>query len=402
MRAKGKSVVDNCIAYLLVSAAVFLMTACDEVGEPMASRIPVVAMEVQRQNFDVYSELAGEVRGSKVVNLRARVSGVLVEKHFADGVLVNEGDVLFSIDDRDSQERVNESRGALATAESNLARATLDVERYAPLLKDKAISKQIYDNAVATEKAARSQLESAKAALKQAQLNVTYAQITAPVTGRIGEAFVNVGDLINPGNTLLATISNTDPAWVDFSVSESALLAYERQHGVVAAAGDPESPLPGGIRLFLSDGSAYPFLGKLIFTDRALDPSTGTYQLRAEFTNPSGLLRPGMFARVRLTTETLNNAILIPDKAVTQILDQYFVTVVGENNQAVRKPVQLGVRQSGMWEVKAGLRSGELIVVEGIQKARPGAPLEVSKQAVGTKKNNKTAIEVMPNPGKGE
>ncbi|MFV0277070.1 MAG: efflux RND transporter periplasmic adaptor subunit [Parahaliea sp.] len=360
------------------SVLALLLTGCGRQEAAPPPEMAVSVVEAKPRDIYLFSDLVGEVRGSQEIELRARVSGVLLEKHFADGVKVEKGEPLFSIDDRDLKARVTEAESNLASAQSNLSRARLDVERYAPLVKEKAISKQVYDNAVATEKAYRAQVEAARAAVDQASLNVGFASIAAPVSGRIGAAEVDPGDLINAGTTLLATISNSDPAWVYFSVSESALLDYEKIHGVVGVAAENPNSADESIELFLSDGSKYAKKGKLNFTDRALDSTTGTYRLRAEFPNPDAALRPGMFARIRITTDILRDAMAVPDKAVSQTLDQYFLTIIDEHDQGQRKQVTLGERQEGLWVVTAGLLPGDRVVVEGLQKIRPGLPLAIT------------------------
>ncbi len=365
-----------------VPLVVLGLASCSEKQEKQQPAVPVSAIKVVPHDITIYDEFVGEIRGSQEVELRSRVTGVLLKQQFEDGVVVEEGQLLYSIDDRDLKAKVSEAEGALASANSNLSRARLDVQRYAPLLKEDAISKQVYDNAVAAERAARAQVESANATLQQAQLNVGFASIVAPVTGRIGASIVEEGDLISVGTTLLARISNSDPAWVYFSVSEAKLLAYESKHGVVGAVGQNKDRQNegGNVRLYLSDGSLYPHKGRINFTDRAVDVATGTYRLRAEFPNPKQELRPGMFARIRVNTDKLNDSILVPDKSVTQVLDRYFVTTIDDKDKAAQQTVKLGRRQDGLWVIEEGVKAGDRVVVEGIQKAQPGTSLKIDME----------------------
>ncbi len=371
---------NSVVKTLILSVAATLVVACSEQAPKKAEPTAVSVIDIKPRDIILYTDFVGEVRGSQEIDIRARVSGVLLKQHFEDGIEVEAGQLLYSIDDRDLKEGVNEAEGALASAQSELSRATLDVDRYRPLVKKKAISRQQFDNAVAVQKAARAQVESAKAAVEQAKVNVGFATIAAPVAGRIGNSLVQEGDLITAGSTLMAQISNTDPAWVYFSVSEAELLDYESRHGVVGAVTE-ESKSGAVVNLFLSDGSKYAHDGKINFTDRGLDRKTGTYQLRAEFPNPKQELRSGLFARIRVETETLNDVFMVPDKAVTQQLNQFFVTAIKEDKTAERRPVTVGPRQGGLWVIKEGLKAGDQVIVEGIQKARPDAPLSIEVES---------------------
>jgi membrane fusion protein (multidrug efflux system) len=335
--------------------------------------VDVKVVVVATAPTEIYRDLVGEVRGSQEVEIRSRVSGVLTTKHFADGVMVDEGQLLYSIDAREYRAQVATAEANLASAEANLARARQDVERYVPLLAENAISQQVYDNAVAAAKEAEAQVRASRAAITEARLGVEYAEVRAPMTGRIGASQVFEGALITAGQTLLATISDDDPAWVDFSLSESELLDYMRRYGATEPTADSVQRY---VRLTLSDGTHYPDPGRISFADRALDPTTGTYTLRAEFPNRNHQLVPGLFARIRVTAEERASAILVPDRAVQQQLGRYFVTAVGERDVAEARPVTLGPRVGNKWVVEEGLAVGDRIVVEGLQKARPGTPLK--------------------------
>jgi membrane fusion protein (multidrug efflux system) len=335
--------------------------------------VEVKVVEVKPQSTEIYRDLVGEVRGSQEVEIRARVTGILTGKHFEDGSIVPEGSLLYTIDAREYRAQVATAEAQLASAEANLARARQDVERYEPLLAENAISQQVYDNAVAAAKEAAAQVAASRAAITEAKLGVEYAQIRAPMTGRIGASQVFEGALITAGQTQLATISDDDPAWVYFSLSEAELLDYQRLYGPQEPAADAPQRR---VRLSLSDGSVYPQPGFINFADRALDSTTGTYTLRAEFPNPEHALVPGLFARIRLTTEVRPRAIVLPDRAVQQQLGRYFVTAVGADDKAEARPVKLGPRLGTHWVIAEGVSAGDRIVVEGTLKARPGTPLK--------------------------
>jgi membrane fusion protein (multidrug efflux system) len=336
--------------------------------------VEVKAITVQPSSTVTYADKVGEVHGSKEVDLRARVSGVLQQTHFDDGTLVKEGQLLFSIDAREFRAQVASARASVASAEANRYRARQDVARYEPLLADEAISRQVYDNAVATERQAAASVEASRAALQEAELGLDYSELRAPLSGRIGAAQVFPGSLVTAGQTVLATLSSDDPAWVYFSISEAELLDYERRsQGREPAPDDPVRQ----VQLILSDGSVYPLRGRINFGDRAIDPTTGTYQLRAEFPNPDHKLLPGLFARVRATGGELRDALIVPDRAVQEQLGRHFVTVAAEGDKAEMRPIVLGPRFGNRQVVASGLRPGDRVVVEGIQKARPGTPLKV-------------------------
>jgi membrane fusion protein (multidrug efflux system) len=361
-------------AALIGALGLCALAGCGKQAAPTLGAVEVKAVEIKAQPAQLYADKVGEVRGSQEVDLRARVSGVLIKKHFDDGALVKEGQLLFSIDARDYRAQVASAQAQLASAEANLARAQQDVDRYAPLLAENAISRQVYDSAVATAKQAHAQVEASRASITEAKLAVEFADVRAPLTGRIGAALVFEGGLISAGVTQLATLSKDDPAWVYFSVSEAEVLDYQRR----VRLGATDEAKARTVRLQLSDGSIYPSLGHINFIARALDPTTGTFALRAEFPNPEHQLIPGFFARIRVTTYELGNAIIVPDRAVQQQLGSYFVTVVGAEEKAEMRPVKLGPRLGTSWIVSDGLKAGDKVVVEGIQKARPGAPLKVT------------------------
>ena len=368
------------IACALALSSNLVLVGCGrEPDMPAPQPVTVKALEVTRQSTALFTDFVGEVRGSQEVEIRARVSGILLGKHFEDGALVAEGDLLYTIDAREYRAQVATAEAQLAAAQADLARAQQDVARYEPLLRENAISRQVYDNAVAAAKQAQAQVEAGRALIEEAQLGVEYAEVRAPLTGRIGASQVFEGALITAGSTLLAHISADDPAWVWFSVSEADLLSYQRRAQQAEEAGRiqaSENRLRT-VQLTLSDGRVYPYEGQINFADQALDPTTGTFQLRAEFPNAEHFLRPGMFGRIRATSSHRDDVIVIPDRAVQEQLGRYFVTAVGEGDIAELKPVELGARLGNRWVIEQGLSAGDRVVVEGVQKARPGTPLRV-------------------------
>jgi membrane fusion protein (multidrug efflux system) len=364
------------VAACLALAAACSLLGCGKKGPEAMAQAPVEvkAITAEASPTVMYADKVGEVKGSQEVDIRSMVSGILLKKHFDDGTMVTKGQLLYSVDPREFLAQVANAEAQVASAEANLSRSRQDVERYRPLLADEAIARQVYDNAVATARQAEAQVTASRAALDQTRLGVEYAQIRAPLTGRIGAVQIFPGDLVTAGQTLLGTISSDDPAWVYFQISETEMLAFAKSHGST----DPPADDPARIvKLMLSDGSDYPLTGLINFGDRALDPTTGTLKIRAEFPNPEHRLIPGMFVRVRATTGQPVNALVVPDRAVQEQLGKYFLTVVGAEDKAELRPVVLGPRFGNRQVINSGIQSGDRVVVEGLQKARPGSPLKV-------------------------
>ena len=356
--------------------AVLSLVGCGKKTPPTTPQalVEVKAITAEASPTVMYADKVGEVKGSQEVDIRSMVSGILLEKHFDDGALVEKGQLLYSIDAREFRAQVANAEAQLASAEANLSRSRQDVERYRPLLADEAIARQVYDNAVAAARQAEAQVTASRAALDQTRLGVEYAQIRAPLQGRIGAVQVFPGDLVSAGQTSLGTISSDNPAWVYFQISETEMLEFTKRHGSNSVSADDPVRI---VKLILSDGSYYPLTGLINFGDRAVDPTTGTLKIRAEFPNPEHALIPGMFARIRATTGQSINAMVVPDRAVQEQLGKYFLTVVGAEDKAELRPVTLGPRFGNRQVIASGLEPGDRVVVEGLQKARPGSPLKV-------------------------
>lgn len=348
---------------------VVLAAGCSEPGEVVLPEVPVVVEQVAPRDVAVHSEYVGELIPAQEVALRARTGGILLEQHVPDGARVAEGQLLFTIDAREATERRAAARAELAAARAQLAGAEADVARYAPLVPEEAIARQVFDNAVAARDAARAVVDAQTAVLRQAELGVEYAEIRSPLDGRMGAARVAVGDLIRAGDTVLAEVAVDDPLWVYIGLSETELLDLEAR---LRGRPDVAERIGRGVSLELADGRPYPLAGRIDFRDRALDPVTGTYRVRAVFENPEGRLLPGQFTRVRLLTDWYEGALVVSARAITSVLDQDFVTVLAEDRTVEQRPVRLGQRLDGAWTVDEGLTAGETIVLDGAQKLRPG------------------------------
>ena len=361
----------GCRAALLGAVALLLAACGKKVEAPPPPPPPeVVVQVVSQQTTPLKVDIVAEVKAYREVELRPRVTGLVTKLSFQPGQRVKEGDLLMQIDPRPYDEQVTDAQAKLAESEAQLARARQDVARYEPLLPDNAIPRQTYDQAVAQEKSNAAVVTARRASLETAKLSRSYAEVRSPITGRIGLQKVELGALATAGQTVLATVSTLDPMVVYFSVPEIAYLEYARRLAALQKAGKAGTEPP--VDLILADGSTYRQRGKFDFADRALDASTGTLTVRAVFANPDDLLRPGMNVRVRFVSEVAENAILIPQRAVTEMLGKRFASVVGEGNKVEQRPITTGARIGELWLVQSGLNAGERVVVDGLQKARPG------------------------------
>lgn len=351
----------------LLLGALLATGGCKETSKPAPPPPPeVIVQTLAGQTTPLMVDLVAEVKAYREVNIYPRISGQLIKQSFKPGQKVKEGELLFSIDPRAYDEAIIDAQAKLAEAESVLARARQDVARYKPLLPDNAIPRQTYDQAVAYEQQNTAVAQARRAGLEKARLDRSYADVRSPISGQIGLQKIEVGALATAGQTVLATVSTLDPVVAYFSIPEVNYISFAKRF----QAQKRESKAP--IDLILADGSTYAQSGQLDFTDRALNPATGTLTLRAVFPNPDGLLRPGMNTRVRIVHEVAQNALLVPQKAVTELLGKQFASVVLAGDKIEQRPIRTGARIGELWLVEEGLKAGERIVVEGLQKARPG------------------------------
>lgn len=351
----------------LLLGALLATGGCKETSKPAPPPPPeVIVQTLAGQTTPLMVDLVAEVKAYREVDIYPRISGQLIRQSFKPGQKVKEGELLFSIDPRAYDEAIIDAQAKLAEAESVLARARQDVARYKPLLPDNAIPRQTYDQAVAYEQQNTAVAQARRAGLEKARLDRSYADVRSPISGQIGLQKIEVGALATAGQTVLATVSTLDPVVAYFSIPEVDYISFAKRF----QAQKRESKAP--IELILADGSTYAQSGQLDFTDRALNPATGTLTLRAVFPNPDGLLRPGMNTRVRIVHEVAQNALLVPQKAVTELLGKQFASVVLAGDKIEQRPIRTGARIGELWLVEEGLKAGERIVVEGLQKARPG------------------------------
>lgn len=343
-------------------------------GAPPPAEVGVVT--VAPRSVGLVTELPGRLEASRVAQVRARATGILQKRLFKEGSDVKAGQPLFQIDSSPYRASLSSAQATLARAQANLTQAAAQAERYKPLLEANAVSKQDYINATASQKQAEADVASARAAADIAQINLGYATVTSPISGRVGRALVTEGALVGQGEaTQLAVVQQINPMYVNFTQSTNEVLALRRavESGKFKrATGDDAA----SVRVQLEDGSAYPQAGKLLFSDLTVDPTSGQITLRAEIPNATGVLLPGMYVRVQLEQAEASSAITLPQQAVTRGPTGDSVMVVAQDGKVGPRTVKIGSAQAGEWVVLEGLKEGEQVMVDGFQKLRPGAPVK--------------------------
>jgi len=406
----------NKTTWVIVCAIVLMVLAaagCSQgtsAGNPAPPGVEVV--EVQQKDVPIYGEWIGTLDGLVNADIKAQVSGYLLKQDYTEGSLVRKGQSLFEIDPRSFQAALDQAQGQLAqanggvaqaraqlvqseaqvaAAEANQRKAQLDEDRYIPLARLEAITQQDLDNATQTNLAAKAQVqaakagvetakaqiqaadaavEAAKAAVATARVNLGFTQLTSPIDGIAGQAQQQVGALVSPASGAVTTVSTVDPIKVYFTVSEQEYLDFNRRFPTQASRDAETGRLP--LELILADGTIYPQTGKFLFADRQVNQTTGAIRLAGLFPNPGNILRPGEYGRVRTSTRTHQNALLVPQRAVTELQSTYQVAVVDSANKIEIRTVKVGERTGRMWIVDEGLKPGERVVAEGIQKVAPG------------------------------
>lgn len=342
-------------------------------GAMPPSEVSIVTIAPER--IAVTNELPGRLEATRIAEVRARVAGIILKRKFREGSEVKAGDVLFQIDPAPFKAAYDSAQATLAKAQATQTQATLKAQRYKPLVEANAISKQDYDDAFATQKQSEADVASAKAALQTASLNLGYATVTAPISGRIGRALVTEGALVGQSDTTqLATIQQLDPIYVNLTQSSTDLLKLQQAmaSGQLKTVGQGKAK----VTLVTDDGRPYPLAGKLLFSDITVDSTTGAVSIRAEFPNPDRALLPGMYVRAKLEQAINEAAIIVPQQAVVRDLNGSSVLVVGEGDKVAARPVKTGAAQGDNWIVTDGLKAGDRVIVEGLQKTKPGAPVK--------------------------
>jgi membrane fusion protein (multidrug efflux system) len=412
--SKRRILIGSAIA-LVVIALVFVFSRSKGKGTAQAAApLEVEVAQVEQRDVPIYSEWIGTLDGTVNAEIKSQVIGYLLSKTYTEGSFVRKGQLLFEIDPRPLQAVLEQAKGELAKARGQVAQATsqllqaraqliqaeanqgktqLDVDRYTPLAKQNAVTQQDLDNAVQANLAARAQVKASEAgvetaraaivaanatvqaaegAVKTAELNLGFTKITSLIDGIAGVATVQVGNLVNPNNpngTPLTIVSTVDPIRVWFTATEQEYLNNIEHNPTATARAAAASHLE--LDLILSDGSTYPHKGKFFVADRNVDVKTGSIKLAGVFPNPGNLLRPGQYGRVRAVTSVKQSALLVPQRAVTELQGSYRVAVVGGDNKVSIRPVKVGERVGQMWVIEEGLNPGELVITEGTQRIRP-------------------------------
>jgi membrane fusion protein (multidrug efflux system) len=358
-----------------------VLTGCEQKVQGPPPAIPVSVITLEQRDVPVYSEWVGQTRGGEEVEIRSRVEGYIDRVVYQQGTYVRRGQVLYVIDPLQYAANVNVASGQLAEAEANLARAEQDVARYTPLVEQNAISRQEYETAVQMAKASRAAVQAMRGGVQKAQVELGYCTVTAPIDGLAGKTTVEVGDLVSRSTSVpMTTVSKLDPIRVNFSMSEVEWLRIVKKRRQQDAA-TKNQPIP--LQLILADKSIHPYLGEASVIDNAIDPQTGTIMIVALFPNPEGIVRPGQFARVRASLEQARGAIVVPQRAISELQGTQYVAVVDPKSNAISmRPVVISHRVGATYIIEAGLKAGETIVYEGLQKVRDGATVAPKRVSV--------------------
>jgi membrane fusion protein (multidrug efflux system) len=368
-----KGVVSSVVGFIAVALSALLFASCQSTtaAAPPPPPPDVTVAEVTRKDVPLASEWIATLDGYVNAQVRPQVSGYLIRRNYREGAAVRTGDVLFEIDSRPFEAALAQARAQLAQAEAQLGRTERDVERDTPLAREKAIAQSQLDNDVQANLAAKAAVESARALVQTAQLNVGFTKVTSLVDGVAAIATAQIGDLVGPG-TLLTTVSQISPIKAYFPVSEQEYLRMAGQLNDAKSVRQPwDSKM--GLELILSDGGVYPKKGSFLAIDREVDLKTGTIRMSALFPNPGNILRPGQYGRVRATIRTLVDARLVPQRAVTELQGGYQVRVVGRDNRIATRAVTVGEVVGRLIVVSSGLEPGERVAVEGAQFVKDGA-----------------------------
>lgn len=360
--------------FLALIATVLSVAACEQEAPREAPPLEVAVLKVEARDIPLYLDMVGQTQGSVDIPIRARVDGVLEEMHFLEGRPVTKGQLLYVIDSRPYQSQVAEAEGRLAQARTSLAKASSDLDRIRPLAEMDAVSKQDLDGAIAQFEAAEGAMQAAIAQVDQAEIQLSYTRIKAPVAGLIGITRAKVGEYVgrSPNPVVLNVVSRTDPIRVRFSINEREYLQFSRRLASEMRNIDTKDATDAELQLILADSTIHPQRGRIVTFNAAIDPTTGTLTLEADFPNPERLVLPGQFARVRGMVEMRSGAIAVPQRAVMETQGLFQVAVVADDNTVELRRVEMGPRTDGLWIVDSGLKVSERIALEGLQRLRTG------------------------------
>jgi membrane fusion protein, multidrug efflux system len=363
---------------LCVGAATLVFTACGKKAPATPPRVDVSTVAVAPQAATVFADYVAQTEAVNTVEIRPRVGGVLEKQVPSEGERVKVGEVLFVIDRQPYIAALAQARAALAQSEAALVQSQHDLGRAKALSEIDAVSQQELDAVVAKNDANHASVNAGRALVRTAELNLGYTTITSPIDGVMGRAQLRLGSLVSANSTLLTTLYQTDHMYVNFSISEQRLITLQRQLG---RAPNQDSPTPPPFRMFLADGSEYPQRPRLNFIDPAVNQRTGTLAIRLEVDNPQHLLHAGQFARVQVAATQLSDAIVLPQRAIQELQGKYYVWIVDAEGKAQQHDVQMGPRIGFGWQVQQGLKAGDVVVVDGVQRLKPGAAVNATPLA---------------------
>jgi RND family efflux transporter MFP subunit len=369
------------LALLTVSSLLF--TGC---GNPNAAAPPppaeVEVAAVSQKDVPIYSEWVATLDGYVNAQISPQVSGYIVEQNYKEGSYVQKGQTLFRIDPRPFQAILDQAKAQLAQAEAQLGKTQLDVDRDTPLAKERAIAQSQLDNDIQANLAAKATVKAAQAQVEQAELNLGFTNVTSLLDGIAGIAQVQIGNLVNT-TSVLTSVSQVNPIKAYFPISEQEYMRFAEKinsHNQQEARPDSRP-----FDLILADGSVYPMKGTMLLTDRQVDVTTGSIRVVCAFPNPRNILRPGQFGRIRVASDVRTGALLVPQRAVTELQGSYQVAVVGSDNKVSIRPVKVGERVDTMWILEGGVKPGELVIIAGLQKVRDGSTVKVKQAATPAK-----------------
>jgi membrane fusion protein, multidrug efflux system len=367
------------IVWALAAAA--LAAGCSKEAPKPAAHAPidVTAITVVPRDTPVSFEYVGQTQSSHQVQIRARVNGFLDQRVYTEGAMVKAGDVMFRQDPKPFQAQLDVALGGLAEQQARLQVANDNLAQVKPLAALKALSQKDLDDATGQQAAAAAAVQSAKASVETARLNLGYTTITTPVTGLSSFARVQDGSYVNGENSLLTYVEQVDPIWVNFTLSENEVLAFRKGQENGTLRLPPSSDFP--VEVVLADGSVHPQKGRITFANANYNQQTGTFLLRATLPNPHGTLRPGQFVRARVSGAVRVNAILVPQQAVLQGAKGHFVVLVDKDGKAEVRGVQVGPWNGNDWFITEGLKAGDVVVTDGVVRLSPGAPVKIAGTA---------------------
>jgi membrane fusion protein (multidrug efflux system) len=368
------------IGLLLLIFVLIINTSCKKESKPQAGgSAEVSVIMVEPRDTSVTFEYVAQTQSSQMVNIYSRVSGFLDKRVYTEGAMVKEGQVLFLMDKKPFQVQVDGYMAALARQKAAFETARMNLERTKPLAEKKALSQKDLDDATGRYESAAAAVEEAKAQLENAKLNLSYCTITSPITGITSAAMQQDGTYINAPNSQLTTVAVLSPMWVNFSLSENDMAKLRDE--VAKKMLIPPREKNHEVEIILVDGSIFPQKGRITFMEPSYNPQTGTFLLRASFTNPNGILRPNQYVRARVKGFIRPNAILVPQRAVQQGAKGHFIWVVNKEGKAESRPAVVGDWMGNDWFVSQGLHAGEQVVVDGGLGLRPGEPVKIKEQA---------------------